>query len=70
MDPRIEFYTEAFFQRSNNFDITVFRVTSRYQYGQGLGDVLRGIVQFISKVAQCFKSVAMKGVQTFLKAGS
>ena len=32
--------------------------------------MLRGIVRFIPKVAQLFKPVAMKGVQTFLKAKS
>ena len=48
----------------------MFRGTSRYQYGQGLGDVLRGIVRFIPSVAQFLKPVAMKGAQTFLKAGS
>ena len=71
MDPRIEFYKAAFSQRGvNGFDIPVFRGTSRYQYGQGLGDVLRGIVRFIPRLAQFFKPVPMKGVQTFLKAGS
>ena len=29
-----------------------------------------GIVQFISNIAQFFKPVAMKGIQTRLKAGS
>ena len=70
MDPRIEFYKAAFSQRGNGFDIPVFRGTSRYQYGQGLDNVLRGIVRFIPRVAQFFKPVAMKGVQTLLKAGS
>ena len=32
--------------------------------------MLRGIVRFIPRVAQFLKPVAMKGVQTFLKAGS
>ena len=44
MDQRIEFYKAAFSQRGNGFDIPVFRGTSRYQYGQGLGAMLRGIV--------------------------
>ena len=44
MDPQIEFYKTAFSQRGNGFDFAVFNVTSRYQYGQGLGDALRGIV--------------------------
>ena len=48
----------------------MFRVTSRYQYGQGLGDVLRGIVQYIPRVTQFLKQMAMKYIQTFLKAGS
>ena len=70
MDPRIEFYKAAFSQKGNGFDFPVFRGTSRYQYGQGLGDVLRGIVRYIPRVAQFLKPVAMKGIQTLLKAGS
>ena len=70
MDPRIEFYKAAFSQRGNGFDYPVFRGTSRYQYSQGLGDLLRGIVRFIPRVAKFFKPVALKGVQTLLKAGS
>ena len=69
MDSRIEFYKAAFSQRGNGFDISVFRGTSRYKYGQGLGDV-RGIVRFILKIAQFLKPVAIKGDQTYLKAGS
>ena len=48
----------------------VFRGTSRYQYGQGLGHVLRGIVRYILRITQFLKPVAMKGIQTLLKAGS
>ena len=70
MDPQIEFYKAAFSQRDNGFDLPVFRGTFRYQYGQGLGNVLRGIVRVIPRVAQFFKPVAMKGVQTLLKDGS
>ena len=70
MDLRIEFYKAAFFQQCNVFDNPVFRETSKYQYGQGLCDVLRSIVRFISRVDQVFKPVAMKGIQTMLKAGS
>ena len=70
MDPRIEFYKAAFSQKGNGFDFPVFRGTSRYQYGHGLGDVLRGIVRYIPRVTQFFKPVAMKGIQTLLKAGS
>ena len=70
MDPRIEFYKAAFSQKGNGFDFPVFRGTSRYQYGQGLGDVLRGIVRYIPRVTQFFKPVAMKGIQTLFKAGA
>ena len=52
MDPRIEFFKAAFSQRGNGFDIPVFKGTSRFHYGQGLGDVLRNIVRFIPRVAQ------------------
>ena len=70
MDTRIEFNKAAFLQQSNGFDISVFVGTSRYQYGQGLGDVLHGILKFIPKVAIFLKPVVMKGAQTLLKAGS
>ena len=70
MDPRIEFYKAAFSQKGNGFDFPVFSGTSRYQYGQGLGDVLRDIVRYIPKVKQFLKPVAMEGIQTLLKAGS
>ena len=70
MDLRIELYKAAFSQTGNGFDFPVFRGTSRYQYGQSLNDVLRGIVRFIPMVAQFLKPVAIKGVQTILKAGS
>ena len=70
MDPRIEFYKAAFIQQGNGFDIPVFVGTSKYQYGQGLVDVLHGIVKFIPKVARFLKPVVMKDAQTLLKAGS
>ena len=70
MDPRIEFYKAAFSQGKNGFYLLAVKGSSRYQYGQGLVDVLRGIVRFIPRVAQFFKPVAMTGVQTLLKAGS
>ena len=70
MIPRIEFYKAAFSQRGNGFDFPVFREASRYQYGQGLGDMIRGIVRFIPRVAQFLKPVAIKRVQTLLKADS
>ena len=70
MDSRIEFYKAAFSQRGNGFDIPVFRGVSRYQYGQGVGDVLRSILQFFPKVARFLKSVVIKGTITLLKSGS
>ena len=70
MDRRIEFYKAAFLQKNNGFDLPVFRGTSRYQYNQSLGDVLCGIVQYIPKVTQVLKPVAIKGIKTLLKAGS
>ena len=70
MDPRFEFYKAAFYQIGNGFDFPVFKETSRYQYGKGLSDVLCYIVRFIPMVAQFLKPVAMKSVQTILKAAS
>ena len=70
MDLRIEFYKAAFSHRGNGFDIPVFKGISRYQYGQGVGDVLRGILRFIPTMAQFLKPVAIKGAQTLLKSGS
>ena len=66
MDSRIEFYKAAFSQRGGGFDIPVFSETSRYQYGHGLGNVLRGIVHYIPKIANFLKPVVMKGAQTLL----
>ena len=48
----------------------MFREIFRYQYGQGLGDVFRGIVQVIPSVTQFLKPVALKSVKTLLRAGS
>ena len=70
MDPRIEFYKAAFVQRGNGFDIQVLREVFRYQFGQGVGDVLRGILQFFPMVARLLKPVAIKGAQTLLKSSS
>ena len=70
MDLQIEFYKGAFLQQGNGFDIPVFVGTSRYQYGQGLGDVLHCILKFIPQVARFLKPVIMKGAQTLLQAGS
>ena len=70
IDPRIEFYKAAFSQRGNGFDIPVFRGVSKYQYGQGVGDVLRSILQFVPTVARFLKPVAIKGAQILLKSGS
>ena len=50
MDQRIEFYKADFLQQGNGFDIPVFVGTYRYQHGQGLGDVLHGILKFIKKL--------------------
>lgn len=70
MDPRVQLYTNAFCHHpSHQFGggggayIPVFAGASRYQYGQGIGDVIRGILRF-------FRPVAIKGAQTLLKAGS
>ena len=67
MDSRVEHYKNAFCHHSNQWggaaDIPLFDGAQRYQYGQGIGDVLRGIWRF-------FRPVAVKGAQTLLKAGS
>jgi hypothetical protein len=61
MDLRVELYKAAFSQ-SGRGDIPKFYGSQRYQYGQGFGDVLRGLYRF-------FRPVAVKGIQTLLKAG-
>ena len=70
MDPRIKFYKAAFLQQGKSFDIPVFVGTSKYQYGQGLDDVLHEILKFFLKCERYIKPVVMKGAQTLLKAGS
>ena len=69
MNQSIEFYKAAFSQKGNSFYFPVFMETSRYQYGQGFGDVLRNIVQYLPRVTQFLKPVAIKGIQTLLKVG-
>ena len=56
MDTKIEFYKTACSLKGNGFDFSVFKGTSRYQYGQGLSDVLRGIVRYIIRVTQFLKT--------------
>ena len=67
MDSRVEHYKHAFCHHANQWggaaDIPVFAGAQRYQYGQGIGDVLRGIWRF-------FRPVALKGAQTLLKTTS
>ena len=70
MDPPIKFYKAFLLQQSDGFDIPVFVLSFRYQYGQGLGDVLHGILQFIPKVARFFQQVVIICAQTLLKADS
>ena len=41
-----------------------------YQYGRGVGDVLRGILRFIYTVARFLKPMAIQGTQTLLKSSS
>ena len=69
MGPRIEFYKAAFSQRGNGFDIPMFKGVYRYQYGQGVGDVFRSILQFCPMVARFLKPVAIKVAETLLKPG-
>ena len=69
MDSRIEFYKAAFSQKGYGIDFSVFTGTSRYQYGQGLGDFHRGKVRNIPRVRQVLKPEAIKGIQTLLNAG-
>ena len=57
MDQQIKLYNTVYLQQGNGFDIPVFVGTSRYQYGQGLGDVLHGILKLISKVARFFQTI-------------
>ena len=69
MDPRVEVYKSAFshqhppYQWGGAADIPVFAGANHYQYGEGIGDVLRGLWRF-------FRPVAIKGAQTLLKTGS
>ena len=62
MNQRIEFYMAAFVRQGKSFDIPIVVGTSRYQYGQELGDVLHGILKFILKFAVLFKPVVMTTV--------
>jgi hypothetical protein len=60
MEPRVELYKQAFSHTGGGFDFPVFRGAHRQQYGEGVGDVLRGIWRF-------FRPVLIKGGQTLAK---
>ena len=62
MDLRMKYYKAAYSQRGDFFDIRVFWGTSRYQNGQGLGDVLSGTMRFVPKITQLFKPITMTNV--------
>lgn len=49
MDSRIKYFREAILQQGKGFDNLVIVWTAGYQNGQGLGDVLHGILKFIPK---------------------
>ena len=70
MDLQIELYKAPLSQRGNGLDISVFRDISKYQYSQGVGDVLFCILTFLTTVARFLKPVAIKCAQTLLKFGS
>ena len=48
----------------------MFNEIFKYEYCQGLGAVLDGILKFIPRVAKFFKPVVVIGAKTFFKAGS
>ena len=70
MDQRIEFYKAAFSKNGIGFDFPVFRETSRYQKGYGVGNILRARLRNIPNFTQFQKPLAMNRIQILLKAGS
>lgn len=62
-DPQVEQYRNAMLRQTGGGDIQVFRGTSRYQYGQGFGDVLRSIWRY-------FAPVAIRAGKTLFKTGA
>lgn len=62
-NPQVELFRSAMLRQSGGGDIQVFRGATRYQYGQGFGDVLRGIWKVIVPVA-------MRAGKTLFKVGA
>ena len=62
-DPKVAFYKNAFTNQRGSGSFPVFEGSSRYQYGSGFGDVLRGIWRV-------FFPTVVKGAASFLNAGS
>lgn len=64
-DPRVDLFKHAMLGQSGGGldDIRIFTGAPRYQYGQGFGDVLRGIWRTIVPVA-------MRVGKTFFKQGA
>ena len=70
-DPRVELFKAGMKQHGRGMPIQVFRGTSRYQYGGGVGEGLRSIWRFMYPiVAQGASSFIRNGGDSFLQHGN
>lgn len=61
-DPRVEMLKVGMTQHGRGMPIQVFRGTSRYQYGGGVGEALRSIWRFVYPII-------VRGAASFIKHG-
>ena len=62
-NPEVSKFKAALLRQTGGGDIAVFRGAHRYQYGNGIGDILRGAWKFVVPLA-------MRAGKTLFKVGA